>query len=278
VTSRVVQKVNDSRTAHAIVGLDEGPSYTQFLSVSLGDTARELLQRYSVCETVYILHERYKLSYGVIARLLGIKSRGSVWNCVQRMRSRQNPKPAAETPAVVKPSLEGFREACKSSALSVECQVLEAEAFVFDVAKRALPATTFWDVFIYAKAAHRVVFPDIYNLFVELSGMDPGKLRKLLRAVKAKDRWYVGDGIVAYTFNLLDKSCFHRGYYNTRLSYNILTVIELLTRKNPTREPIVYLTMVISDRLAHIISARRTEILQTMKEVYATITRMYDLD
>jgi hypothetical protein len=275
----VVQKVNDSRTAHAIIGrLDEEPSYTQFLSVSLGDKARELLQRYRICETIYILRERYKLSYGVIARLLGIKSRGSVWNCVQRMRSRQNPKPAAETPVVMKPSLEGFREACKSSALSVECQVLEAEAFVFDVAKQALPTTAFWDVFIYAKSVHRIAFSDIYNLLVELADVDSKRLSKLLRAVRAKDRWYVGDGLVAYTYNLIDKACFHRGYYNTRLSYNTLTVIELLTRKNPTREPIVYLTMVISDRLAHIISTRRTEILQTMKEVYATITRMYDLD
>jgi hypothetical protein len=274
-----VSATSDSRTASIIiVGLDEEPSYTQFLSVSLGDKVRELLQRHSVCETVYILRERYKLSYGVIARLLGIKSRGSVWNCVQRMRSRQNPKPAAETPAVMKPSLEDFREACKGNALGVECQTLEAEAFVFDVAKRALPTTAFWDVFIYAKSVHRIAFPDIYNLLVELADMDSKRLRRLLRAVRVKDRWYVGDGLVAYTYNLLDKACFHRGYYNTRLSYNTLTVIELLTRKNPTREPLVYLTMVISDRLAHIISTRRTEIIQTMKEVYATITRMYDLD
>jgi hypothetical protein len=217
----------------------------------------------------------YKLPYRLIAELLGIKSIGSVWNCVQRIRSRQD---ITRVPAIVKPALEDFREACRGGALGMECQVLEAEAFVFDVAKRALPTTAFWDVFIYAKATHRVVFPDIYNLFVELSGMDPGRLRRLLRAVKAKDRWYVGDGIVAYTFNLLDKSCFHRGYYNTRLSYNILTVIELLTRKNPTREPLVYLTMVISDKLAYLMSTKRTEILQTMKEVYTTLTRMYDLD
>jgi hypothetical protein len=274
-----VSATGDSRTASIIiVGRDEEPSYTQFLSVSLGDKVRELLQRHSVCETVYILRERYKLSYGVIARLLGNKSRGSVWNCVQRMRSRQNPKPAAETPAVVKPSLEDFREVCKGNALGVECQMLEAEVFVFDVAKRALPTTAFWDVFIYAKSVHRIAFPDIYNLLVELADMDSKRLRRLLRAVKVKDKWYVGDGLVAYTYNLLDKACFHRGYYNTRLSYNTLTVIELLTRKNPTREPVVYLAMVVSDRLAHIISTRRTEIIQTMKEVYATLTRMYDLD
>jgi hypothetical protein len=156
--------------------------------------------------------------------------------------------------------------------------MLEAEAFIFAVARQALPTSTFWDVFIHAKAAHRVVFPDIYNLFVELSGTDPGKLRKLFRAVKVKDRWYVGDGLVTYVYNLLDKSCFHRGYYNTRLSFNILTVIELLTRKNPTGEPLVYLTMVISDRLAHLINMRRTEIMHTMKEVYAAVTKMYDMD
>jgi hypothetical protein len=79
-------------------------------------------------------------------------------------------------------------------------------------------------------------------------------------------------------YNLLDKSCFHRGYYNTRLSFNTLTVIELLTRKNPTREPLVYLTMVVSDRLAYLMNTKRTEIMQTMKEVYAAVTRMYDLD
>jgi hypothetical protein len=55
-------------------------------------------------------------------------------------------------------------------------------------------------------------------------------------------------------------------------------VIELLTRKNPTREPLVYLTMVVSDRLAYLMNTKRTEIMQTMKEVYAAVTRMYDLD
>jgi hypothetical protein len=218
----------------------------------------------------------YKLPYKLIAELLGVRSVGTVGNCIQRIKSQQ--LSSASVPDVVKPEFEDFIETCKGSALSMECQMLETEAFVFDVAKSALPSTTFWDVFIYAKAAHRVVFPDIYNLFVELSDVNPSKLRKLLRAVRVKDRWYVGDGLVAYTYNLLDKACFHRGYYNTRLSYNILTVIELLTRKNPTREPLVYLSMVISDRLSYLINAKRTEILQTMKEVYATLTRMYDLD
>jgi hypothetical protein len=267
---------DNSRTV--AVGIDEEPSYTRYLSVSLEDKARELRQMYGFCETVYILHEMYGLPYSVIAKLLGVSSLGSLWNCVKRIRSRQDPRQAIGAPVVVKPSLEDFREACKDNALGVECQMLEAEAFVFDVAKRALPTTAFWDVFIYAKATHRIAFPDIYNLLVELADMNPKRLRRLLRAVRAKDRWYVGDGLVAYTYNLLDKSCFHRGYYNTRLSYNTLTVIELLTRKNPTREPIVYLAMVVSDRLAHIISTRRTEIIQTMKEVYATLTRMYDLD
>jgi hypothetical protein len=274
----VTQRVSKDNSRTVAVGIDEGPSYTRYLSVSLEDKARELRQTHGFCETVYILHETYGLPYRVIAELLGVSSLGSLWNCVKRIRSRQDPRQAIGAPAVVKPSLEDFREACKDNALGVECQMLEAEAFVFDVAKRALPTTTFWDVFIYAKSVHRIAFPDIYNLLVELADMDSKRLRRLLRAVKVKDRWYVGDGLVVYTYNLLDKACFYRGYYNTRLSYNTLTVIELLTRKNPTREPLVYLTMVISDRLAHIISTRRTEIIQTMKEVYAAITRMYDLD
>jgi len=265
--------VSNSRTT--IVGMREEPSYIVGLSVSLKERVRELRQMYGTCETVYILRETYKLPYRLIAELLGIKSIGSVWNCVQRIRSRQA---TTRVPAVLKPGLDDFKETCRDGALSVECQMLESEAFMFAVAKQALPTSTFWDVFIYAKATHRIVFPDIYNLFVEISDMDPGKLHKLLRAVKVKDRWYVGDGIVAYVYNLLDKSCFHRGYYNTRLTYNILTVIELLTRKNPTKEPLIYLAMVVSDKLAYLISTKRTEILQTMKEVYATLTRMYDLD
>jgi hypothetical protein len=175
------------------------------------------------------------------------------------------------------PTFEMFKEVCKS-ALSMECQMLETEAFMFAVAKQALPAAAFWDVFIYAKAVHRVVFPDIYSFFIDLTNMDLGKLRRLVRATRVKDRWYAGDGIVAYVYNLLDKSCFYRGYYNTRLTYNMLTVIELLTRKNPTREPLVHLTVVVSDKLAYLINMKRTEIMQTMKEVYAAVTRMYDLD
>jgi hypothetical protein len=262
----------------ATVETYEDPFYLDVLSLSLEEKAQELRRMYGTCEAAYILRETYKLPYKLIVKLLGIKSVGAVGNCVQRIRSRQRLEGITRVPAIVKPAIEDFKEACKSGALSMECQMLEAEAFVFDVAKRALPTTAFWDVFIYAKSVHRIAFPDIYNLLVELADMNPKRLRKLLRAVKVKDRWYVGDGLVAYTYNLLDKSCFHRGYYNTRLSYNTLTVIELLTRKNPTREPIVYLAMVISDRLAHIISTRRTEIIQTMKEVYATLTRMYDLD
>jgi hypothetical protein len=230
---------------------------------------------YGVCETVYILRETYRLPYRLIAELLGIKSIGSVWNCVQRIRSRQD---MTRVPAIVKPALEDFREACKGGALSMECQMLESEAFMFAVARQALPTSTFWDVFIYAKAAHRVVFPDIYSFLVELANTDLKRLRRLLRAVRVKDKWYAGDGVVAYVYNLLDKSCFYRGYYNTRLSYNILTVIEQLTRKNPTREPLVYLSIVVSDRLTWLISTKRTEILHTMKEVYAAVTRMYDLD
>ena len=267
-----------SSVSKATVETYEAPFSLDFLGLSLEEKAQELRRMYGTCEAAYILRETYKLPYKMIAKLLGIKSVGAVGNCVQRIRSRQQSEDVTRVPAIVKPALEDFREACKDSALGMECQMLESEAFIFAVAKAALPATAFWDVFIYAKATHRVVFPDIYNFLMELADMDFRKIRRLFRAVNVKGRWYVGDGIVAYTYNLLDKSCFHRGYYNTRLSYNTLTVIELLTRKNPTREPLVYLTMVVSDKLAYLISTKRTEILQTMKEVYATLTRMYDLD
>jgi hypothetical protein len=158
--------------------------------------------------------------------------------------------------------------------------MLETEAFMFAVARHALPASSFWDVFIFAKAAHRVVFSDIYNFFVELAdrGRDLARLRRLLRAVRVKGRWYVGDGILAYVFNLLDKSCTIRGYGNTRFTFNTLTVIERLTRKDPTKEPLVYLTMTVSDKLMWLIRQRKIEILHVQKEVYTTITRMYDLD
>jgi hypothetical protein len=256
----------------------EDPFYLDVLSLSLEEKAQELRRMYGTCEAAYILRETYKLPYKLIAKLLGIRSVGAVGNCVQRIRSRQQLEVITRVPAIVKPALEDFKEACKGGALSIECQMLESEAFMFAVAKASLPATAFWDVFIHAKAAHRVVFPDVYNFLVELADMDFKKLRRLLRAVRAKDRWYVGDGVVAYVYSLLDKSCFYRGYYNTRLSFNILTVIEQLTRKNPTSEPLVYLSMAVSDRLTWLISTKRNEIVSTMKEVYATVTRMYDLD
>ncbi len=271
--------ISNSRSSVSTVTVenDEAPFYLDVLGFSLEEKAQELRRMYGTCEAAYILREAYKLPYKLIAKLLGIKSVGAVGNCVQRIRSRQQ-SDVTRVPSIVKPALEDFREACKGSALGMECQMLESEAFMFAVAKAALPATAFWDVFIYAKATHRVVFPDIYNFLMELADMDFRKARRLFRAVNVKGRWYVGDGIVAYTYNLLDKSYFHRGYYNTRLSFNTLTVIELLTRKNPTREPLVYLTMVVSDRLNYLMNTKRTEIMQTMKEVYATITRMYDLD
>jgi transposase len=275
-----VNNIKVGSVSHVDNAVMETPVDTGFINVSLYKKILEQRRAYGTCETAYILHDVYKLSYGMIAKLMGV-SVGTVKQCVHRMRSRQQAKTqeTQSTPVPLDiPAFEAFKEVCKDNALSLECQMLEAEAFVFDVAKRALPTTAFWDVFIYAKSVHRVAFPDIYNLLVELTDMNLRKLRRLLRAVRVKDRWYVGDGVVAYVYSLLDKSCFHRGYYNTRLSFNTLTVIELLARKNPTKEPLVYLTMVVSDRLAHLISMKRTEIIQTMKEVYATVTRMYDLD
>jgi len=257
---------------------NEDPFYLNALSLSLEEKAQELRKMYGTCEAAYILRETYKLPYKLIAKLLGIRSVGAVGNCVQRIRSRQQLEVITRVPAIVKPALEDFKEACKGGALSIDCQMLESETFMFAVAKASLPATAFWDVFIYAKATHRVVFPDVYNFLVELADMDFKRLRRLLRAVRAKDRWYVGDGVVAYVYSLLDKSCFYRGYYNTRLSFNILTMIEQLTRKNPTSEPLVYLSMAVSDRLTWLISTKRNEIVSTMKEVYAAVTRMYDLD
>jgi hypothetical protein len=234
---------------------------------------QDLHKVYGTCKAAYILHDVYGLSHGMIAKLMGVTI-GTVLRCVHQVRKRVRSRIALSLDT---PTFETFKEVCRS-ALSVECQMLETEAFVFDVARRALPTSAFWDVFIYAKAAHRVVFPDVYNFFVKLADMELDRLSKLLRAVRVKDKWYAGDGVVAYAYNLLDKSCFYRGYYNTRLTFNIHTVIELLTRKNPTGEPLVYLTMTVSDRLAHLISMKRTEIMQTMKEVYAAVTRMYDLD
>jgi hypothetical protein len=256
--------------------------YEGILSVSVEERALELRRMYGTCKASYILREVYKLPYKVIAKIFGI-SISAVATCVYRIRLKKQTEVLLSIPAG-SPGPDDFKEVCRGSALSLECQMLEAEAFMFNVAREALPASAFWDVFIYAKAAHRIVFPDIYSYIVELADAsmskdaDLRKLHKLFRAVNVKGRWYVGDGIVAYTFNLLDKSCFYRGYSNPRLTFNILAAIERLARKNPTREPLVYLAMVISDRLNYLINAKRTEILQTMKEVYATLTRMYDLD
>jgi hypothetical protein len=254
------------------------------LSVSLERRARELRQTYGTCMASYILHVVDKLSYRAIARLFGV-SIGTVKQCVHRHRIRSVLEGQSEGDnlddviPLGTPTSNNFREACRNP-LSVECQMLESEAFMYAVARDALPTTAFWDVFIFAKATHRVVFPNIYSFLVEIAdaGTDMIKMRKLLRAVRVKDRWYVGDGVVAYVYSLLDKSCLIRGYGNTRFTFNILAVIERMTRKDPTEEPVVYLTMLISDKLAWLIKQQKNEIIRTQREVYATITRMYDLD
>jgi hypothetical protein len=272
--------VSANRTKDVLAVLAEGsksPFDSDILSASLEERAQELRKMYGTCEASYILREAYKLPYNTIARLLDV-TLGTVAKCVYRIRLRQQAEKIASILVVGSPRPEDFREACKSSVLSMECQMLETEAFMFNASREALPASAFWDVFIFAKATHRVVFPDIYNFLIGLTSMDLTKMRRLFRSVKVKDRWYVGDGIVVYTYNLLDKSCFYRGYYNPRLSFNILATLERMTRKNPTREPLVYLAMVVSDKLAWLINTKRNEIIQTMREVYAAVTRMYDLD
>ena len=252
------------------------------LSVSLERRARELRQTYGTCMASYILHVVDKLSYSTIAKLFGV-SVGTVKQCVHRHRIRSVLEGQSEGDnlddviPLGTPTSNNFREACRNP-LSVECQMLESEAFMYAVARDALPTTAFWDVFIFVKAVHRVVFPNIYGFLVEIAGTDMIKMRKLLRAVRVKDRWYVGDGVVAYVYSLLDKSCLIRGYGNTRFTFNILAVIERMTRKDPTEEPAVYLTMLISDKLAWLIKQQKNEIIRTQREVYTTITRMYDLD
>jgi hypothetical protein len=254
------------------------------LNVSLEKRAQELRRIYGTCMASYILHDVDKLSYGAIARLLSVTI-GTVKQCVHRHRIRSILEGQSEEDSmkdvvpIGTPTSHNFREVCRNP-LSMECQMLESEAFMYAVARDALPTTAFWDVFIFAKAAHRVVFPDIYNFLVEIAntGTDMIKMRKLLRAVKVKDRWYVGDGIVAYVYSLLDKSCLIRGYGNTRFTFNILAIVERMTRKDPTEEPSVYLTMLVSDKLAWLIKRRKNEIIHTQREVHAAITRMYDLD
>lgn len=89
----------------------ETPVDTGFIDVSLYERIHEYRRAYGTCETAYILHDVYRLSYGMIAKLMDV-SVGTVKQCVHRMRSRQQAKTQEIQPTPVPldiPTFEAFK-------------------------------------------------------------------------------------------------------------------------------------------------------------------------
>lgn len=239
--------------------------------------ARELAERYGKCRAAYLLRAIYSLEPRVIARLLGANP-STVRNCIHYHRKRDR-----HAELQLAPPLEAFKrygELCSRDVYSLECQVLEAEMFMYNVARMAAPPTIFWDVFVRAASIHRLVFPEVYAMLGEYARAGGMDYRELLRAYKPRgsERWVAGDGIAAYTYVVLELAHYTLGHRSYRYSERLREAIGELTgklEKDPLGRLIAPLTMLISFKLAAATWNRWSEVVgrerQLMRELLAAL-------
>jgi len=253
---------------------DTKKNLMQILSVPLEEKVKELLMVFGPCKTSYILREAFNLTYNEIARLLGT-SINYASACVSYFRRSRSQFDVEYYLFITQaPSFEVFREACGGDAYSVGCQMLEAEAFMYDVARNVLPVAVFWDVILNARVHHRVIFPDVYTYIVAISNGNP---RRFLRAVKRGERWYTGAGIAVYAFLMLDESYYERGYGNMRLTMKIRNTVKELTGIDPLVPPWTRLTALLSHKILELITAKAEEIRKAEEELYHGLSRKFTL-
>jgi hypothetical protein len=220
--------------------------------------ARELVEEYGRCRAAYILRKVHSLEPRVIARLLNANP-STVRNCIAYHAKR-------DKRVELLPPLEAFKrykELCRD-AYSLECQSLEAEIFVYNVAREATPVAMFWSIFVRAASIHRVMFPEVYRTLEEYARASGVEFGKLLRAYKPKGSplWRAGDGVVAYAYALLELAHYTKGLNVYRFNERLRAAIIQLTglKKDPLRKPIAPLVALVALKLATVLTERWGEL------------------
>ena len=250
----------------------ENENATKVLLDELAREVQVLRQMYGLCKSIYIVKLFYSnLTKSQIAKLFNTK-RNVVTACISNMKNSKAPIPVPLSSA---PTINDFREVCRGDAYSVGCQLLEAEIFMYAVAREALPVVAFWDVFVFARTAHRTIFNDVYNYFISTSvfGSNGVTFKMLLRAVKRGERWYVGTGILAYVYILLDMAIAHKGFYGTQWSTKVRSAIKDLTSVDPLSKDVIKVLIPLSHFVISRLGERLPEIEKAQEEVYMAMTR-----
>jgi len=229
--------------------------------------ARELAERYGKCRAAYLLRAIYSLEPRVIARLLNANP-STVRNCIHYHRKRDRHAELELRPPV--PAFKRYRELCRD-VYSLECQMLEAEMFMLHVVRHVAPRLPVW-VSLYLRAAsiHRLVFHEVYPLlqaYARTVGVD---FRELVRAYRPRgsDFWVVGDGMLAYTYTVLEAALHMIGYHYHRYMELWSAVRELTNyRKNPADPKLTPIVVVVAAKLNQLLHERLEEIYSMERQL-----------
>jgi len=239
--------------------------------------AERLKRLYGLCKSIYMFRLAYNLTVNKIAKLFNTTP-NTVTACLSYV-SRSSSKTLIPIPISSAPTVEEFRRFCKDDAYSVRCQLLESELFMYSVAREALPVVVFWDVFIFARTVHRVLFHEVYDYLKSIStiGGDGVSFKALIRAVKRGGKWYVGAGILAYTYILLDLAFAHKGFYGTQWDTKIRSAIKDLTGVDPLSKNVIRVLIPLSHFVISRLGEKLPEIEKAQEEVYMELTRKFTL-
>jgi hypothetical protein len=248
---------------------EEEEEEVEYRRVSTEAWVQKMVEEHGKCRTSYILRVVYGMDYARIARLLEANV-STVRSCVAYYRKRDK-----HVELQLAPPLEVFKkypELCRD-VYGVECQVLEVEMFMYNVALKAAPATIFWSVFLRAASIHRLVFPEVYTLLEAYAKAGRADFRELLRAYRPRgsERWVAGDGVVAYVYTVLELAHYMLGYRSYRYSERLREAIGELTgkpEKDPLGSRIAPLTLQVSLKVNTVVGSMWSRVLGKERQLY----------
>jgi hypothetical protein len=228
--------------------------------------ARELAERYGRCRAAYLLRVSWGLKPREIARLLGANP-STVRVCIHYHRKHDR---HAELELRPPQAYKRYRGLCGENPYSMECQLLEAEMFMFHVARHVAPRLPTWvSLYLMAASIHRLLFHEVYPLlqaYARTVGVD---FRELLRAYRPRgsDFWVVGDGLLAYTYAVLEAALYMESYHYRHVE--LWKAMHELTnyRKNPADPKLTPIMVMVTSKLAQLLHKRLEEIYRMEKEL-----------
>jgi hypothetical protein len=228
--------------------------------------ARELAERYGRCRAAYILRVVYGRKPREIARLLKANP-STVRVCIHNHRKRDR---HAELELRPPQAYKRYRELCGENPYSMECQLLEAEIFMFHVASHVSHRLPVW-VSLYLRAAsiHRLIFQEVYPLLQDYARATGVDFKELVGAYRPRgsDFWVVGDGLLAYTYAVLEAALYMISYRYSHVELS--TAIRQLTnfKKNPADPKHAPIVVMVAYKLNQLLHKRLEEIYSMERQL-----------